>query len=212
MVKIITFPVGPLACNCTIIASETSGDAYIIDPGGDAARIARHLEGTGYKVAGIIHTHAHVDHIGATDRIRQLTKAPVLLHEKDLPVYRAAAMQAEWVGLPTPVTPPIDRYLEAGEMLEAGDISLEVLHTPGHTPGSVSFRLHGEDGRVFSGDTLFAGSVGRTDLPGGNWDQLLTSIHERLLPLPDGSPVVPGHGPSTTIGRERKSNPFLTGA
>ena len=215
-----TIVVGPLQCNCTILGCEETGEALVIDPGDEIERILEALRTENLACTGIFHTHAHIDHLGATAPLKEATGASILLHAEDQPLYEHVPDQAALFGFPTPPTAPIDRYIQDGEVLGWGRIRGEVLHTPGHTPGGISLRIApqsnraggaDEPDRLFSGDTLFAGSVGRTDLWGGNWDQLLRSIRERLLTLPDETIVVPGHGPPTTIGEERRRNPFLIG-
>ncbi len=202
-----TFRVGPFQCNCMILGCEETRAAVVIDPGEDAARILESLLRHQLKAVYLLHTHAHLDHIGATDLVRNKTGAITGLHEDDMPLCNNLHVQAALFGFPTPPTPPIDRFLKQGETLIFGKLRLEVLHTPGHTPGSVSFYIAGLG--LMTGDTLFSGSVGRTDLWGGSHSTLLNSISKRLLFFPDETAVYPGHGPRTTIGQERKSNPFL---
>lgn len=207
--RIETFPVGALGCNCTILADPVSREAVAIDPGDEAPRILKRLETEGLRLVAQIHTHAHVDHIGGTRAVAESTGARILLHEKDRWLYDNIRMQAEWIGMEVgdPVKP--DGYLAEGDEVRFGPYALRTIHTPGHTPGSLCFHLPGKD-LVFSGDTLFAGSIGRTDLWGGSMPQILDSIREKLLvPFEDGTRVVPGHGPGTTIGAERRSNPFV---
>jgi hydroxyacylglutathione hydrolase len=213
-----TFPVGALQCNCVILGCETTREALVIDPGDEVDRILRALKEGGLTLRGIVHTHAHLDHLGATAPLARATGAPIYLHSDDLPLYEHVPEQAALFGFPTPPTMPADRYIRDGESLSWGTVSAEVMHTPGHTPGSVCLRVPwtgdrpgGEPERVFAGDTLFAGSIGRTDLWGGDFDRILASIRDRLLSLPDETVVWPGHGPATTIGRERRENPFLVG-
>ena len=205
-----TFPVGPLACNCTILGDEESHDAIVIDPGDEVGRIHRRLDSLGLKLKQIIVTHAHIDHVGGALRLKRLTGAPNLLNENDLPLLAMMESQAGWIGIPTPETAPPDGSLADGQLVGLDRYPAEVLHTPGHTQGSVC--LHFAPLKLLvAGDTLFAGSIGRTDLPGGNSEQIIDSIHSRLLPLPDETRVLTGHGPATTIGAERRSNPFLRG-
>lgn len=215
-----TFPVGLLQCNCVILSCEETREALVIDPGDEVERILASLEERGLKVTGILHTHAHLDHIGATCPLAKATGAPILLHAGELPLYQNVAAQADFLGIEAPPVAPIDRYIKDGESIQWGQNSGEVLHTPGHTPGSVCLRVAGfkpdalqgsSPDLLLAGDTLFAGSIGRTDLWGGDYEQILRSIRERLLALPDETVVLPGHGPSTTIGRERRENPFLIG-
>jgi hydroxyacylglutathione hydrolase len=203
-----TFTVGPLQCNCTLLGDREAGEAIVIDPGDDVARIHRRLTELGLKLKQILITHAHIDHVGGALKLKKLTGAPMLLNENDLPLLKMMEMQAGWIGVPTPETAPPDASLEDGLRVGLDRYPAEVLHTPGHTQGSVC--LHFVPLRmVIAGDTLFAGSIGRTDLPGGNGRQIIDSIETRLLALPDETKVLPGHGPATTIGQERRSNPFL---
>ena len=203
-----TFPVGPLQCNCTILGDEEAGEAIVIDPGDEVGRIARRLAALGLKLKQILITHAHIDHVGGALKLKRLTGAPILLNETDLPLLKMMEMQAGWLGMETPETAPPDESLADGLRVGLDRYPAEVLHTPGHTQGSVC--LHFAPLKmVIAGDTLFAGSIGRTDLPGGNSRQIIDSIESRLMALPDETRVLPGHGPATTIGAERRSNPFL---
>jgi len=202
-------PVGMLACNCSILGDEASGEAVVVDPGDDIEEVQRILAKHHLRAKSIIATHAHIDHVGGIEKLKQATGAAVLMHQRDLPLYQNLALQAEWLGLPAPQVSDVDRFLTEGDSLRCGALSLEVLHTPGHSPGSLSLHLPGENARILSGDTLFQGSIGRTDLWGGSLDEILRSIHSRLLIFPDQTPVFPGHGAPTTIGEERESNPFL---
>jgi hydroxyacylglutathione hydrolase len=209
-------PVGPLQCNCSILGDETSREAIVVDPGDDIPRIMALLARQALTVKQIIITHAHIDHIAGAHRLKQLTGAPVLYNQNDLPLVKMMAIQATWLGVPTPTVEAPDDTLDEGKLISIGACSEQgrrgltgsILHTPGHTEGSVCLYLPDQT-LLLAGDTLFAGSVGRTDLPGGNTRKLLTSIHERLLTLSDEVKVIPGHGASTTIGAERVSNPFL---
>ena len=203
------FPVGALQCNCTLLGDEATGEAIVIDPGDEISRIHRRLTEQGLKLKQILITHAHIDHVGAALKLKRLTGAPILLNENDLPLLAMMDQQAEWVGMPSvPETAPPDEGLIDGQTVGVESYQANVIHTPGHTQGSVC--LHFVPLKmVIAGDTLFAGSIGRTDLPGGDGAQIIDSIHARLLTLPDETRVVPGHGPVTTIGAERKSNPFL---
>ncbi len=209
-----TFPVGVLQCNCAIVGCEDTREALIIDPGGDPDRILAAAERLGLRPRYLLHTHAHFDHVGGTRRLADLTGAVVALHPDDRPLYEHLAEQTAFFGLPPVEAAEVTHWLKDGERLAAGSAAAAVLHTPGHTPGSVSFATPRGDADprdvvLFSGDTLFLGGVGRTDLWGGSADQLFESIRTRLLALPDDTPVIPGHGPATTIGRERRTNPFL---
>ncbi len=203
-----TFPVGPLACNCTILGDEEAGEAIVIDPGDEVGRIQRRLASLGLELKQILITHAHIDHVGGALKLKRLTCAPIFLNESDLPLLKMMAAQAAWLGMATPETAPPDAPLTEGLSVGLDRYPAQVLHTPGHTQGSVCLHF-APLMMLIAGDTLFAGSIGRTDLPGGNSHQILDSIYSRLLVLPDETRVLPGHGPETTIGAERKSNPFL---
>jgi hydroxyacylglutathione hydrolase len=207
-----TFTVGSLACNCTIVADETSGEAIVVDGGDGAGEVIERLHRRNLRATLLVHTHAHIDHIGDLGRLKESTGAPGLLHAADLPLYRTLAMQARWIGLPqAPRVVALDGDLRDGDSLRAGSVRLDVLHTPGHTPGSVCFAVRAEEGAttLLTGDTLFAGSIGRWDLGGTSMEDIVGSIREKLLPFDDETPVVPGHGPFTAIGIERRSNPYL---
>ncbi|HWE84584.1 MAG TPA: MBL fold metallo-hydrolase [Terracidiphilus sp.] len=205
-----TFSVGPLACNCTILGDEEAGEAIVIDPGDEIGRIERRLQELHLKLRQILITHGHIDHVGGALKLKRLTGAPILLNENDLPLLKMMEDQAAWVGVPTPEVAAPDASLDDGLKVGLERYPAEVLHTPGHTQGSVC--LHFAPMKmVIAGDTLFAGSIGRTDLPGGNGRQIIQSIEARLLTLPDETRVIPGHGPQTMIGKERGSNPFLLG-
>jgi hydroxyacylglutathione hydrolase len=205
-----TFAVGPLGCNCTVLGDEVSKKAVVIDPGGDEDEILARLHRHGLSVAAIVHTHTHIDHVGATRPVQVATGAPARIHEGDLFLYQMLPVQSRMLGIETPASAELDRFLADGEVLQAGPLSLEVIHTPGHTPGSVCFHV-AHDGRhlLFAGDTLFAGSIGRTDLWGGDYETILKSIKGRLLALPGETLVITGHDRSTTIDREAHTNPFL---
>jgi glyoxylase-like metal-dependent hydrolase (beta-lactamase superfamily II) len=202
--------VGPLACTCTIIADTESGQAVVVDGGDEAARIAARLEALGVHASHLLHTHAHIDHIGALGDLRERTSARGLLHPADLPLYASLQEQARWLGCAPPRIVKLDGELAHGDRIAVGAAQLDVLHTPGHTPGSVSFALaaNGQT-MLLTGDTLFAGSVGRWDLGGTSLADIVRSIREQLLSFPEETVVVPGHGPATTVGTERTSNPFL---
>jgi hydroxyacylglutathione hydrolase len=203
-----TFPVGPLHCNCTILGDEQTGEAIVIDPGEEIGRIQKRLAAHGLKLKQILVTHGHIDHIGGALKLKRLTGAPIYLNEGDLEQLAIMQQQADWVGVETPETAPPDESLADGRTVGLLSYPAIVLHTPGHTQGSVC--LHFAPLKLLvAGDTLFAGSIGRTDLPGGNYDQILDSIQARLLALPDETNVLPGHGPASSIGAERRNNPFL---
>ncbi len=203
-----SFRVGPFQCNCMLFGCEETQSAILIDPGDDAETILSVLARHRLRALYLLHTHAHLDHIGATHDMRQKSMAAACLHEDDMPLCENLAVQADLFGLPAPPVPTIDRFLKDGDVLSFGHHKVDVLHTPGHTPGSVSFHIPSIG--LITGDTLFAGSVGRTDLWGGSQPTLLRSIHTRLLSFPEETVVYPGHGPKTTIGREKRSNPYLS--
>lgn len=208
IVKMVT--VGPFQENCYIVGDESTGTGALIDPGDEAARIAIAVEGTNLEISQIIVTHAHIDHVGAIAQLADEYACPVLMHEEAEAMLQTIPQQAVMMGMRFGKVPEVDRNITDFEVVEVGPLRLHALYTPGHAPGHLSFLVENE-GLVFSGDALFAGSVGRTDLPGGNMEVLMRSIEERLLPLPDETRVLSGHGPETTIGRERMSNPFLQG-
>ena len=203
-----TFPVGPLQCNCTILGDEEAGEAIVIDPGDEVGRIYRRLAALGLKLKQILVTHAHIDHVGGAVKLKRLTGAPILMNQNDIAQLKIMDTQAGWLGMPTPETAPPDELLIDGLTVGLDAFPAQVIHTPGHTQGSIC--LHFAPLKLLvAGDTLFAGSIGRTDLPGGNYDQIIDSIESRLLQLPEETKVLPGHGPATTIAAEHKSNPFL---
>jgi hydroxyacylglutathione hydrolase len=201
-------PVGLLQCNCSILGDEASREAIVIDPGDDISRIVALLAKHQLTVKQIIVTHAHIDHIAGAHRLKELTGAPILYNQLDLPLVKMMDIQAGWLGIPTPKVSAPDEDLKDGQTVSIVGLSGTVIHTPGHTQGSSCLYIP-DHTLLIAGDTLFAGSVGRTDLPGGNTEQILKSIHDRLLTLPDDVTVIPGHGPSTTIQTERAENPFL---
>ena len=256
----ITIPVGMLQCNCTIIGDPATREALVVDPGDEVTRILELIGRHRLIVKAIVSTHAHIDHVGGLSKLHKYTGAPVLMHRDDLPLYQAMDMQASFLGVMPPELTDIDQLLKEGDVLRWGSFEAQVIHTPGHTPGSVSLYLphnagrvtvapgmltvfdevgekialsdslkksaHGDDGapdlsldesekilppapQLFSGDTLFAGSIGRTDLWGGSMEQIMDSLRSKLMRLPDDTVVHPGHGPVTTIGNERHMNPFL---
>lgn len=203
-----TLPVGPLQCNCTILGDVTSREAIVIDPGDNIPTIQAILTRHGLTVKSIVITHAHIDHIAGAQKLKQLTGAPIFYNENDLPLVKMMDVQAGWLGIPTPEVAPPDAPLIDGQKVSIDGLEGVILHTPGHTQGSLCLYLP-EHSLLIAGDTLFAGSIGRTDLPGGDGRQIIRSIHDRLLTLPDEIRVIPGHGPSTTIGDERENNPFI---
>jgi hydroxyacylglutathione hydrolase len=202
--------VGSFQENCYVIGDEETGVGAVVDPGDEAARIALAVEQTGLEIGHIFITHAHIDHVGAVAALVDEYVCPVLMHAEAEPMLKQLPTQAMMMGLRFGKVPTVDRHIEDDEVLEIGGLQLKSLYTPGHAPGHLAFYVEGE-GLVLSGDALFGGSVGRTDLFGGDMEVLLRSINERLLTLPDETRVYPGHGPETTIGNERSYNPFLQG-
>jgi hydroxyacylglutathione hydrolase len=203
-----TIPVGPLQCNCSIVADADAGEAVVIDPGDEAERIVSALAKTGCRAIALLHTHGHFDHIGATAAVKRATGAAIRIHPADRWLYDSLPEQASFFGLSAEPPLPPDGGLNDGETISVGRFRLHVLHTPGHTPGSTCFRLEGETPLLFSGDTLFRRSIGRTDFRGGDTGAILSSIRQKLFTLPPDLRVVCGHGPDTTIGQERRENPF----
>ena len=229
-------PVGLLQCNCSILGDSATGDAIVVDPGDDVERILEIVRRHGLKVRAILSTHTHIDHVGGLAGLHKATRSPVMVHEADLPLYARLDMQAQWLGVPTPTMMRIQDFVKEGNTIRWGGFVARVLHTPGHTPGSISLLVEGDtsaseaqgvaqgshlatDGnnvdraqggrRLLAGDTLFRGSIGRTDLPGGSFPQIIGSIREKLLVLPEDLVIYPGHGDATTVGFERAHNPFL---
>src|SRR6516164_1554878 len=212
----IKLPVGLLQCNCQIIGDAKTREAIVVDPGDEVERILSLLGRYKLKVKAIVSTHAHIDHVSGLAKLHQYTGAPVMMHNDDLPLYNAMEMQAAFIGMAPPELTEVDHLLKEGDALQWGSFHASVIHTPGHTPGSVCLYLPKDGGEIklaqpqlFAGDTLFAGSIGRTDLWGGSLEQIMESLTQKLLALPDETLVHPGHGPTTTIGQERASNPFL---
>src|SRR5215469_10648020 len=201
-------PVGPLRCNCSIIGDENTREAMVVDPGDDIADLLAIVHKHNLQVKQIVVTHAHIDHIGGAMKLRAATGAPILLNQNDYALLKMLDVQAAWIGVAAPGKVEIDRSITTGETVTAGSHRANILHTPGHTEGSVCLYFPAEK-KLIAGDTLFAGSIGRTDLPGGSMQKIMRSLHETVLALPDETEVVPGHGPLTTIGAERESNPFL---
>ncbi len=206
-------PVGWLQCNCSVFGDQEGGEAIVIDPGDEPEQILAVLQRHNLRLSRIVITHAHIDHVNGARKLKETTGAPVYMNAADLGLYRALPEQASWIGLPAPEPPPaIDAPLKEGDIVRVGSTEGTVLHTPGHTQGSISLYFPNAQGKkLFAGDTLFQGSIGRTDLPGGNTAQILRSLHGKLLALDDDTVVIPGHGPLTTIGEERAHNPFLQG-
>jgi hydroxyacylglutathione hydrolase len=210
VVIVETFPAGPLGCNCSLVVDGGTKRAIVVDPGGDFEHIAEKLKALGATVDAIVHTHTHIDHVGATAAVQRTSNARACIHEQDRFLYDLLPVQAAMLGVPLPETVEMEGSLRDGSSLRAGAVEMGVLHTPGHTPGSVTFVVETEGGtRVFSGDTLFRRGIGRTDLWGGDSELILRSLKEKILTLPEDAIVIPGHGPETTIGEERTKNPFL---
>jgi hydroxyacylglutathione hydrolase len=203
-----TFPVGLLQCNCTILGDEATYEAIVVDPGDNIPEILTRLARHHLTLKQIVITHAHIDHVGGAVLLKRVTGAPILLNQNDLPLLAMMDEQAGWIGTRPPEVAPPDASAEDGLKIILANLIGEVLHTPGHTEGSICLYFAPQE-LLIAGDTLFAGSIGRTDLPGGNSRKIIESIHDRLLILPDATTVIPGHGISTTIGQERSENPFL---
>jgi glyoxylase-like metal-dependent hydrolase (beta-lactamase superfamily II) len=204
------FPVGPLQCNCSVIGDESTREGMVIDPGDDIDHVLALIRKHNLTIKQIVITHAHIDHVGGAMKLRAATGAPILLNQNDHTLLRMLDVQAAWIGMPVPGKVEIDQAIGQADTIKAGGLTATVLHTPGHTEGSVCLFFPAEK-KLIAGDTLFAGSIGRTDLPGGSFEKIIHSLHDKLLALPDETVVVPGHGPLTTIGEERETNPFLTG-
>src|SRR5579862_9332660 len=201
-------PVGPLQCNCSVIGDETSREAMVIDPGDEIQSILALVQKHNLTVKQIVITHAHIDHVGGAMKLRAATGAPILLNQNDYELLKMLDMQAAWVRMASPGKVEIDQSIGQADTIKTGSLTANVIFTPGHTEGSVCLYFPAEK-KLIAGDTLFAGSIGRTDLPGGSMEKIISSLHEKVLALPDETVVVPGHGPLTTIGEERESNPFL---
>ena len=201
-------PVGMLGCNCSIVGDPVSGEAMVIDPGDDISNIVAILERHKLSVKMIVITHAHIDHIGGAHKLRSLTGAPVYMNENDSFLADNLTMQAAWLGIEPPENPGIDTPARDGDVLRVTGIEAHVLHTPGHTPGSISLYLPAEN-KLIAGDTLFKGSVGRTDLPGGDLKANTNTIRGKIYTLPEETIVIPGHGEPTDIATEKRSNPFV---
>jgi hydroxyacylglutathione hydrolase len=207
--KLRTFAVGPVSCNCSVVACPDTGAGVVIDPGGHPERILAAIRELGVHVKYLLHTHAHFDHILATGDIAAATGAEILLHRNDQALYEGLPNQGRMFGFRAAAPPAPTRYFTDGEAITVGTLTVRVLHTPGHTPGSVGFYFGPAQPLLFSGDTLFADSIGRTDFPGGSFEDIEVSIRTRLYTLPGDTRVIPGHGPDTTIEHEREHNPFV---
>jgi len=201
-------PVGMLQCNCSIFGDEQSREAIVVDPGDNIPEIQKILARHGLRVKAIVITHAHIDHIGGAARLKQATGAPVYMNENDAVLRDQLEMQAAWLGMPTPERTEIDTPAREGDVLQLGAAQFQILETPGHTQGSISLWIPSEN-KLVAGDTLFQESIGRTDLPGGNSRRILQSIRDKLFTLPEDATVIPGHGDETTIGHEKRFNPFV---
>jgi hydroxyacylglutathione hydrolase len=202
------FPVGPLQCNCSILGDEKTHEAMVIDPGDQIEGILEILRQEKLTLKQIVITHAHIDHVGGAMKLKAATGAPILMNQNDYALLKMLDLQATWVGMKSPGAVQIDESVSQGRVLKIGEISSQVIDTPGHTEGSICVYLPVEK-KLIAGDTLFAGSIGRTDLPGGSMEKIMRSLHNQVLALPDETEVTPGHGPNTTIGEERETNPFL---
>lgn len=201
-------PVGMLRCNCSVFGDEATREAIVVDPGDDIADVLAVLAKHGLKVKAIVITHAHIDHIGGAAKLKAMTGAPVYMNANDRELSERMDMQAAWLGMETPEVTAVDVFAKEGDTLGLGSAVFHVLETPGHTQGSISVWIP-EEGKLVAGDTLFRDSIGRTDLPGGDGRQILQSIGAKLMVLPEETVVIAGHGMNTTIGREKRFNPYL---
>ncbi len=202
-------PVGPLQCNCSIIGDETTREAFVIDPGDEVEGLLRRIRELGLTVKAIVITHGHIDHIGGAAKLKAATGAPIYMNAEDQQQIQLLDMQAAWIGVESPGKVEIDQATRDSDQIKVGFLEATVMHTPGHTEGSSCLYFPAQQ-RLIAGDTIFAGSIGRTDLPGGNFEKLMSSLHTELMALPDEVVIIPGHGPQTTIGEERATNPFIT--
>src|SRR5207249_10494150 len=201
-------PVGPLQCNCSVIGDEGTREAMVIDPGDYIENVLTLVRKHNLQVKQIVITHAHIDHLGGAMKLRAATGVPILLNQNDYALLKMLDAQAAWIGVAPPGKMEIDHSVAQADSIKTGSLSADVIHTPGHTEGSICLYFPAEK-KLIAGDTLFAGSIGRTDLPGGSFEKIIRSLHDKVLELPDDTVVIPGHGPLTTIGDERQSNPFL---
>ena len=201
-------PVGPLQCNCSVIGDESTREGLVIDPGDDIEDVLTLVRKHNLQVKQIVVTHAHIDHVGGAMKLRAATGAAILLNQNDYALLKMLDAQAAWIGVAPPGKVEIDHSVAQADSIKTGSLSADVIHTPGHTEGSICLYFPAEK-KLIAGDTLFAGSIGRTDLPGGSFEKIIRSLHDKVLELPDDTVVIPGHGPLTTIGDERQSNPFL---
>lgn len=202
------FPVGPLQCNCSVIGDEATREAVVIDPGDNIDQVLLTLQRHGLTLKQILITHGHIDHVGGAMKLKAATGAPILMNSNDLSQLQLLDQMAAWIGIPSPGTVTIDASLEHDSVIKVGDLRAQAIHTPGHTEGSTCIYFPVEK-KLIAGDTLFAGSIGRTDLPGGNFEKIVRSLHDKLITLPEDTTVIPGHGPVTTIGEEKENNPYL---
>jgi glyoxylase-like metal-dependent hydrolase (beta-lactamase superfamily II) len=209
--RVKTLTVGMFQSNCYLVSCERTNEAIVIDAGGEGERILDTIEKDGLNIQAVINTHGHIDHVSALAVVAPALSVPILMHEGDLPIFDNLSSQAAMFGVPAPEGIKITKHLRSGDKIEFGDVTGEVIHTPGHSPGGISVIFRGENPQViFTGDTLFMGSIGRTDLYGGDFETIIKSLREIYLPLPDGTVVYPGHGDHTTIGTEKQFNPFLS--
>jgi len=201
-------PVGPLQCNCSVIGDESTREGLVIDPGDNIEDVVSIVRKHNLQIKQIVVTHAHIDHVGGAMKLRAATGAAILLNQNDYALLKMLEAQAAWIGVAPPGKVEIDHSVAQADSIKTGSLSADVIHTPGHTEGSICLYFPAEK-KLIAGDTLFAGSIGRTDLPGGSFEKIIRSLHDKVLELPDDTVVIPGHGPLTTIGDERQSNPFL---
>ena len=201
------FPVGPLQCNCSVIGDEVTREAVVIDPGDDIDRVLETLQRHRLTLKQILITHGHIDHVGGAMKLKHATGAPILMNSSDQMQLQLMDQMAAWIGVPSPGVVTIDASLADDMPIQVGNLSAKTIHTPGHTEGSTCIYFPAEK-KLIAGDTLFAGSIGRTDLPGGNFQKIIASLHDRVLTLPEETIVIPGHGPATSIGEEKATNPY----